>query len=237
MSAFKLTAPVMLLGALIVLAPALVQAQDQRFRVSFAPAAVASGGDAELALGGTFSYRYSEHFLFEGDLTWIDAAAGGFANRDYAFNAPGSNSRGLMDLIQGRTGTFGRGRLPSFPAFSTLPNLPISVGPLRASTDGSTMVGTLGLRYELPVQTERFRPFVAGGLGLNNTRQEFTLNATTTTAAVDDSISHTGYAFNGGAGASVRLFGQLWADVDARYFRLSRDRNLMRLGGGASFRF
>jgi opacity protein-like surface antigen len=236
MSAFKMTAPVVALVSVIVLAPALVHAQDQRFRVSFAPAAVASAGDAELGLGGTFSYRYSEHFLFEGDLTWIDAAAGGFANRDYTLDARGLNARGLIDLVQSRTGTFGRSRLPSFPTFS-IPNLPISVGPLRASTDGSTVVGTLGLRYELPVQTERFRPFVAGGLGINNTRQEFRLDATAINGAIDDSISHTGYAFNGGAGASVRLFGQLWADVDARYFRLSRDRDLMRLGGGASFRF
>jgi len=31
--------------------------------------------------------------------------------------------------------------------------------------------------------------------------------------------------------------GQLWADVDAKYFRLSSDRSIMRLGGGVSFRF
>ena len=44
-------------------------------------------------------------------------------------------------------------------------------------------------------------------------------------------------SFNAGAGASVRLASQLWADVDARYFRLSRDQEIMRLGGGVSFRF
>ena len=99
------------------------------------------------------------------------------------------------------------------------------------------MIGTLGIRYELPVQTERFRPYVAGGLGINNTDQEFELDATAFTPAIDESASHTGYAFNAGAGASVRLAGQLWADVDARYFRLSRDRDIMRLGGGVSFRF
>ena len=95
----------------------------------------------------------------------------------------------------------------------------------------------MGLRYEFPVQTARFRPYAAGGLGINNTTQEFRLDATSITPAIDESISHTGYAFNAGAGASVRLVGQLWADVDARYLRLSRDRNIMRLGGGASFRF
>ena len=99
------------------------------------------------------------------------------------------------------------------------------------------MVGTLGIRYELPVQTERFRPYVAGGLGINNTDQEFEFDATAFTPAIDASASHTGPAFNAGAGASVRLAGQFWADVDARYFRLSRDRDIMRLGGGVSFRF
>jgi hypothetical protein len=31
--------------------------------------------------------------------------------------------------------------------------------------------------------------------------------------------------------------GQLWADMDAKYFRLSGDRDIMRLGGGVSYRF
>ena len=54
---------------------------------------------------------------------------------------------------------------------------------------------------------------------------------------IDESISRTGYAFSTGAGASVRIAGQLWGDVDAKYFRLSRDRDIMRLGGGVTFRF
>ena len=57
------------------------------------------------------------------------------------------------------------------------------------------------------------------------------------TPAFDESASHAGYAFSAGGGASVRLAGQFWADVDAKYFRLSRDRNIMRLGGGVSVRF
>jgi opacity protein-like surface antigen len=237
MSAVKMATILVAFAFLMFLAPASVQAQDQRFRVSFAPAAATVGGDAELALEGSFGYRFSEHFWFEGDLTWLDAAAGGVRDRDYAFDARSLNTSGLLELVRDRTGVFGRGRLPGLPAIPALPNLPISVGPLRASTDGSTIVGTLGLRYELPVQTERFRPYAAGGLGINNTRQEFTIEATTITPAIDESNSHTGYAFNAGAGASIRLVGQFWANVDARYFRLSRDRDIMRLGGGASFRF
>ena len=77
------------------------------------------------------------------------------------------------------------------------------------------MIGTLGVRYELPSQVERFRPYVAAGLGINNTDQEFRLEQTMFTPAFNQSASHTGYAFSAGGGASVRLAGQFWGDVDA----------------------
>ena len=238
MSIIKIPAPLVALTAFILLAPVLAQAQDQRFRASFAPAVATVGGDAELALQGTFGYRFSEHFWFEGDLTWIDAAAGGFRDSNFVFDGRAANASDL-GMVRRQTGMFGRG-LPGgirFPILPNIPNGPIEIGRLRASAGGSTMIGTLGIRYELPVQTERFRPYVAGGLGINNTEQEFEFNATAFTPAIDASASHTGPAFNAGAGASVRLAGQLWADVDARYFRLSRDRDIMRVGGGVSFRF
>ena len=69
--------------AFILSFPALTQAQEERFRVSFAPAVAAVGDDAELALGGTVGYRFSQRFWFEGDLTWIDAAAGGLRDRNF----------------------------------------------------------------------------------------------------------------------------------------------------------
>ena len=239
MSRIKIPAPLVALIAFILFAPVLAQAQDQRFRVSFAPAVATVGGDAELALQGTFGYRFSEHFWFEGDLTWIDAAAGGFLDWNFAFDGRVANASDLAGMVRRRTGMFGRGlpggiRVPTLP---NIPNGPIGIGLLRASAGGSTMIGTLGIRYELPVQTERFRPYVAGGLGINNTDQEFEFSATAFTPAIDASASHTGHAFNVGAGASVRVAGPFWADVDARYFRLSRDREIMRLGGGVSFRF
>src|SRR5262245_63816770 len=70
----KLALPVMVV---VTLVPGVVSAQEQRFRVSFAPSVAAIGGDAELGLSGQAAYRFSEHFWFEGDLTWLDAAAGG----------------------------------------------------------------------------------------------------------------------------------------------------------------
>jgi opacity protein-like surface antigen len=83
------------------------------------------------------------------------------------------------------------------------------------------------------VQTTRFRPYLSGGLGLNTTDQDLRID----TFGVNASTSRTGFAFDGGAGASIRVWGQLWADMDAKYFRLSGDRDIMRLGGGVSYRF
>jgi opacity protein-like surface antigen len=235
MSIIKIPAPLVALTAFIFFAPTVAQAQDQRFRISFAPAVATVGGDAELALGGTFGYRFSEHFWFEGDLTWIDAAAGGFRDWNFEFDSRVANASDLANMVRRAAGMFG-GALPGGIGLPSLPIVP-NIGRLRASSGGSTMVGTLGIRYELPVQTERFRPYVAGGLGINNTDQDFKLDATRFTPALDASVSHTGSALNAGAGASVRLAGQFWADVDARYFRLSHDLDVMRLGGGVSFRF
>jgi opacity protein-like surface antigen len=231
MSTVMKSAPMLALMALVTLVPSAASAQDQRFRVSFAPSVAALGGDAELTLGGSFGYRFSEHFWFEGDLTWIDAAAGGFRDREFDFDARTTSVSGLLESLGRRSGIFGRGGI-AFPALPNLPNFPIGGTRLAATTDGETVVGTLGLRYELPVQTARFRPYVSGGLGINNTNQEFEIEP-----LIDESISRTGYAFTAGAGASVRIAGQLWGDLDAKYFRLSHDRNIVGLGGGVSFRF
>jgi opacity protein-like surface antigen len=197
------SAPCLALTAFMLFVPSIGQAQDARLRLSFAPAVATVDGNAELALGGSAGYRFSEHFWFDGDLTWIDAAAGGFRGRDLRLD-------------------FGR-----------------PPGKFRHSGfgDGSTLVATMGLRYELPVETDRFRPYVVGGLGLNYTTQEIRFVVTPYEDDIDDSLSHTGYAFTAGAGAAIRIVGPLWGDVDARYLRLSQDRDVMRLGGGVSVRF
>jgi opacity protein-like surface antigen len=224
------------LTTLVILVPALAEAQDERVRVSFTPAVATISGDAELALAGSAGYRFSEHFWFEGEFTWIDAAAGGLRDGVFPFDGVESESIGLSEALARRSGLFGnarfggRLRLPVFPGFPDL-------GQYVATTDGSTLIGTLGIRYELPVQTERFRPYLAGGLGIANTDQEFDIERLASGDDLEDSISDTGFAFSAGAGASVRLAGSVWADVDAKYFRLSRDRNIMRLGGGVSVRF
>jgi opacity protein-like surface antigen len=230
MSFTKKSAPFVALTVVLLFTPARAQAQE-RLRVSFAPAVATVSGDAELALGGTVGYRFSEHFWFDGEITWIDAAAGGFRDHVAHFDRDQLDSFGLKDLMT-RGHRFGSGRFAGY--FPNLPDLPAAG---RASIDGQTTIGTLGVRYELPVQTERFRPYLSGGLGLNYTSQDFRVDGLPSYSGFDDSVSHTGYAFTGGAGASIRIFDGLWGDVDARYVRLSRDRDIMRLGGGVSVRF
>jgi len=243
MATLAKSSPLAALMTLALFVPATARAQDQRFRASFAPAAAAMSGDAVLALGGTFGYRASKNLWFEGDLTWIDAAAGGLRDRDIRFDGYSTSLASYTSIVRGGPGRIGGGTFPGFPSFPNFPGLPVlpilpgSIGQLRASTDGSMIVGTMGVRWELPVETARFRPYVAGGIGLNNTDQRFRLSATSIFPGIDESASHTGYALSGGVGASVRVAGQLWADMDAKYFRLSQDRDVMRLGGGIAYRF
>jgi opacity protein-like surface antigen len=225
------------LTTLLILVPALADAQDARVRVSFTPGVATISGDAELALAGSAGYRFSEHFWFEGDLTWIDAAAGGFRDRTFDLGGREIESIGLANVLGRQSGLFGSGRFGGRFRLPGLPNFPDYIRQYVATTDGRTVIGTLGIRYELPVQTEGFRPYLAGGLGINNTSQEFDIERLVAAEDLDDSVSDTGFAFSAGAGASVRLVGSVWADVDAKYFRLSRDRDIMRLGGGVSFRF
>ena len=212
-------------------APAAAQSPEDRISVTFTPAVATVGGDTELALAGSAGYRFTEHLVFEGDFTWIDAAAGGDRDRVFALGDGQLNARGVNDILSRTTARFGAFNLRN------LPNFPIPVEGFRASTDGQTMIGTLGVRYEPTVQTARFRPYVSGGLGLNHTEQELSVDIATATRAFDDSISHSGFALSAGGGASIRLFSSLWANADAKYFRLSRDRNVIRFGGGVGVRF
>jgi opacity protein-like surface antigen len=241
MSLITKSAPLVALTVFVSLAPAAAQAQDQRLRVSFAPAVATQHGDTSLALGGTVGYRFLDRLWFEGEFTWIDAGSTGFGNRVFNFDPRAVNTTGINNLIQTQ---FGGGRnsfvgavTPGRPNLPTLPVFPIDIAPIRATTDGSTIIGTMGVRYEFPAQSARFRPYVAAGLGLHNTDQKFQLAQTMLTPAFSQSGSYTGFALSAGGGASVRLAGQLWADGDVKYFRLSNNRDIMRLGGGVSYRF
>lgn len=177
----------------------------------------------------------------------------------------------MLDLMTNRSQFFGgSGSGPRLPAGmvgnewrSLMGNLgsggfAASLGGMSAIRDGQTMIGTVGFRYELPVQQGRLRPYVGGGLGLARTEENFKVSGRGLTQAfsdvmsrtgmtagsgsldhyfLSDSVWHTGMAASAGIGASVRVFRELSVDIDARYFRLDRSRNVTRLGGGVSYRF
>lgn len=224
-------------------------AQDGRLSLSFIPAVVTGSGDSNLALAGSAGYRFTEHFSFEGELTWIDdAAAGGFRNRifdnDPRVTAASSVINSLIGIGQPNNGqpNTGRGNNQQ-PSFIDRGGLGIITGAFLtpdtrlASTDGQTWIGTMGVRYEPVSQTARFKPYVSGGLGVNFTDQNFSLAATSATQAISESASHSGLAFSAGGGANIHLGGALWVAADAKYFHLSQNRDLMRLGGGVTFKF
>ena len=237
----KLT-PMLALMICVFVIPSTARAQDERLRVSFAPALATVSGDAELALGGTVGYRVAKNLWFEGELTWIDQAGGELGDRDFPLAASSTTISRVVDVVRGGTVRFGRGGGGGFPTIPGLPNFPAGpgipiLGQIRASADGSTLIGTMGVRWEFPVETARFRPYVAGGLGFNNTDRRFRLSGIPIIEHIDESRSDFGYALSAGTGASIQVVKQLWADVDAKYFRLSNDRNIVRFGGGVSYRF
>jgi hypothetical protein len=165
----------------------------------------------------------------------LDAAAGGLRDRRFEIPFPIAFPTDFTDLIRRYGPTFGPNvsALPILGSPTALSIFPIYPSRVSASVDGSTFIATVGVRYELPTQTARFRPYLSGGLGINATDQNLRVEP----LGIDASTSRTGFAFDGGAGASVRVWHQLWADMDAKYFRLSGDRDIMRLGGGVSYRF
>ena len=240
------TKPALLALVAGLILPITASAQESRLALSFTPAVAAESGDSQLALSGAATYRFTEHFAFEGDVTWIDAAAGGLRDRHFNYDprVSATTTTAMRTVLQNVGAMFGGGRnnrMPGFPdGFGTITGsvtgglLPMP-GPLNGTTNGQTWIGTMGVRYEPSVQTARFRPYVSGGLGINFTDQTFAYSAANTSATFDD--SHSGLALSAGGGANIHLGGALWVNADAKYFRLSRERDLMRLGGGVTFKF
>ena len=236
-----------LLAALCV--PALAHAQDQRLRVSIGGATTAAIIDSEPAVFASVGYRFADRLSFDVEVTAIDDAADRF--RNIPFLGQGGGPGGVVRL--GSMMTDKRrgkpGQAPSVGTFNlAVPiGFPVPPGGLRIEHDGRTALATFGFRYEFASQVTRFLPYVSGGIGMSRTEESFNVSlagapgrpgiAGRPDVNIDEEVSHNGLATSAGVGASIRLFGQLSADLDARYFRLDRGRNLGRLGGGFSYRF
>ncbi|MGH9386768.1 MAG: outer membrane beta-barrel protein [Vicinamibacterales bacterium] len=231
--------------------PAFAQSTDDRIRISFGGAMTAGAIDGEGAFAISAGYRFLDHFSFEVEVTAADEPAGGFAN---PFFGPTST---VGTLVTGSGSVTNVGRtdsVRSLPAvIRSLPNvrLPPPIG-LVVDLEGSTVLATAGFRYEMPVQGTRFRPYLSGGIGVARTESSFerpdasggNVSAIPSAAVVfasfpliDLDTAHTGLVGSAGLGATLRVFRGLSVDLNARYFRLDRSRNLGSFGGGVSYRF
>ena len=252
MTMLKSTRLFLAVATVAMLVPALAHAQDQRLRVSFGGAATAGTLDGQPAIVGSVGYRFAERLSFDAEFTFADGTANRFPDLqffDERVVQTGIARFGSM-LGGGRNGLGalfppGAGLIGGQPAGALF--LP---GDARLEREGNTSLATVGLRYEFPSQVGRFVPYVTGGLGIARTESSLRLSSGTATGTrpgmnvparpimdFDESVSHTGLAASAGVGASVRIYKQLSADVDARYFRLDRGRNLGQFGGGVSYRF
>jgi hypothetical protein len=212
-------------------------AQDERVRLSVGTAATTGGGD-NLALTASVGYRFLERVSFEVDLTATESPGGDYVRPLAAIG--GTDGR----IVRGGLAARGGPGAPSGPIDLTRGQFFDRVAifpPPAVRSAGDILLVTTGFRYELPVQGGRLRPYLGGGLGIARTDDEFVRILARPGADVNarstDSVSRTGLAASAGAGASLRVFRGLFVDVDARYFRLDRDRDLTRLGGGVSYRF
>jgi hypothetical protein len=229
------------LVAFTLLLPSLAHAQDQNFRVSFGAGATAGAIDGDLSLGGSFGYRFSKFFSFDVDVVGALGAADHFDDRLLA--AADGREIGIARIgslmNRGRNGFFGFGQ-----------SLPILTFPtnLRVETDGHTLISTAGIRFLIPARNDRFQPYVSGGFGVSRTEESFRLSMdglnlpgrpgnTVPGLDFDESTSHVGLVGTAGIGASVRVFKAVSLDLDAKYYRLDRGRNLGTFGGGVSYRF
>jgi len=235
-----------LLAALLV--PALAHGQDQRLRVSFGGATTAGTIDSQPAITASVGYRFADRFSFDVEVTAIDGAEDRFAYFQFLGQGvgPASVVRFGSTVADGGRGlaapTISTGAFVGIPPFG----VPLPPGGLRIERDGDTALATFGFRYELPSQVSRFLPYVSGGIGIARTEQRLTVwpgvllgvnSAIRPILDIDETVSHTGLAASAGVGASIRIFRQLSADLDARYFRLDRGGHLGRFGGGVSYRF
>ena len=228
--------------AAFVVTPAFAQTDGQNVRVSFGAGVAAGAISGEAMIGGSVGYRFSKHFSFDVEVAGSGEPAEGFGDRVFDLGDTAGTSVARVDNLLGR----GRGGVSSF-----LPNVATSILPREISVEssGNTILSTAGFRYFIPAVGDRFQPYLSGGLGVSRTEESVRVDTGSLQfpsgfpgtvipiGDIDRSTSHVGLVFGGGVGASIRVFKALSLDIDARFYRLDRDRNLGSFGGGVSYRF
>jgi opacity protein-like surface antigen len=121
-----------------------------------------------------------------------------------------------------------------------------AAGPTVTGSDGRAIVFTTNVRVELPSIATRVLPYVVGGGGIANIKDNFTVTLPLPVSGIPIVIqpqaatqSSTNLALTAGGGASILITSHVSVDVDLRYLRLiaTRDLNVGRFGIGLSYRF
>jgi len=121
-----------------------------------------------------------------------------------------------------------------------------SAAPSISGDNGRATVFTTNVRLELAPIGTRLLPYVVGGGGIANIKDNFTATVPVPVAGIPVVIqpqaitqSSTSVALTTGGGASILMTPHVSVDVDLRYLRLigTRDLNVGRFGIGLSYRF
>lgn len=247
---------------LLLATPVLAQSTDDRVRLSFGAGLTAGEVDGQPSISASAGYRFAKNFSFEVEFTATEDA-GNAVNR---FGLPYLTTGNFVSFSGTPRGATGPQPQPNLPQIQNVVRFlpPEYIFPIPVEGfdgDGSTLLMTAGFRYEFPVEGTRFRPYISAGMGLSRTEQEFNIALATAMPTVQTQVggragnvvsssvtatsfprfeqefTHTGVMASAGVGASLRVYKGLSLDLNARYFRLDRDRNLGSFGGGVSYRF
>ena len=207
-----------------VLATAMVAtpisaAADQGPIIDGVVAATAIESKTEIAIAGGIGYRVNRFVGFGVELTSVPVL-----KPDAATLRPAT----IMD------------------SFGSAAVLNPGSGPTVSANDGRAIVFTTNVRIELRPIATRFVPYVVGGGGIANIKDNFTVTLPAPVPGIPVVIrpqavtqSSTNLALTVGGGASILMTGHVSVNADVRYLRLiaSRDLNVGRFGIGFSYRF
>ena len=196
-----------------------------RARAAVLGAATVHSGDTAATIAGSFGYRVDRCFGLELEVGVIPDL-----QDDPQVIPLGSVSFGL----DGR-------------------NLPVPTIFPPPEFDNRLITFMTNARVEIPTTLRAIVPYVVGGGGVASLRRDVTYESflvlqeqgrpgntvPTTLVPRTSSSTETALALNVGAGVSIRIVKELYADADMRYVRVfaNNELDLNRFGAGISYRF
>jgi opacity protein-like surface antigen len=201
-----------------------------RARAAVLGAATVNSGDTAAAIAGSFGYRVDRCFGLEFEI-------------------------GVIPDLQDDPQVIPLGSV-SFSSFSFGPSdgrsVPVPTIFPPPEFDNRLITFMTNARVEIPTTLRAIVPYVVGGGGIASLRRDVTYGpylalqqgrpgstVPITILPRSSSSTETALALNVGAGVSIRIVKELFADADMRYVRVfaNDELDLNRFGAGISYRF